>query len=467
MKKLKSSIAVLSIVGLCLPSVVIGMPVVAETTVEESAKSTKLGAEADPSETKPLLEWIEDPWFALYIAESLGVSRTANVSRATLENRKTLILSDEYDPIKIKSMKGLENFKNLTRLSFFGGEVQDYSPLNDLHQLTSLTLGHFNGMKLDFIKEMPLLKNLVIYDSPLTDISALASLKSLTHLAVNRAQVKDISVINQMPSLGFVGFDGNQIEEIPTLQNSDQMHNLSLNQNKIKSVEGLKGLDALITLSITDNQVETLAPLRGLTGLQELIAMRNKIQTMEGINEMTGLQELNLVRNELMEVMPVTNLKALKELYADGNHISNITPWKEMSDAVDWGATGQTFDIPIQKIGIGESLIIPNIMVDREGGIISYIEAFDKGIFNPDLNQMTWDNLQGEGSVDYFFRDNSTKYAGVVTVPYEVVARKALTFNQTTDEESIPSQAILFGDKATEPAEPTKKRIYIGGVDLE
>lgn len=457
MKKLKSSIAALSIVGLCLPSVVIGMPVIAETTVGESAKSTKLSAEADLSETKPLLEWIEDPWLAIYIAENLGVSKTANVSRATLENRKSLILSDEYNQTKFKSMKGLENFKNLTRLSFFGEEIQDYSALNNLHKLTSLSLGHFNGMNLDFVKGMAELKSFVIYDSPITDISALSSLKNVTHLSVTRAQVKDISVINQMPSLGSVWFDGNQIEEIPTLLNSDQMHNLSLNQNKLKSVEGLKGLDALITLSIMDNQIETLAPLRGLTGLQELIAVRNKIQTMEGLNEMTGLQELNLVRNELMEVMPVTNLTALKELYVDGNHISNITPWKEMSDAVDWGATRQEFEVPRQKIGIGEPLIIPNTMVDRAGEIISYVGSSNGGMFSPDLTQVTWQNLEGAGRVTYYFRDNSDTYSGVATIPYEVVARRMLTFNQAAGEELIPSQAILFGDKAIEPTAPTKR----------
>lgn len=456
MKKLKSSIAVLSIVGLCLPSVVIGMPVIAETTVGESEKSTKLSAELDPAETKPLSEWIEDKSLAIYIGEILGVSRTANVSRATLENRKSLIISDEYDQAKIKSMKGLENFKNLTRLSFFGEEVQDYSALNNLHQLTSLSLGHFNGMNLDFVKEMPLLKSLVIYDSPITDISALSSLKNVTHLQVTRAQVKDISVINQMPSLGSAWFDGNQIEEIPTSLNSDQMHNLSLNQNKIKSVEGLKGLDALITLSITDNEVETLAPLRGLIGLQELTAMRNKITTMEGINEMTGLQELNLVRNELMEVLPVTNLTALKKLYVDVNHISNITPWKEMSDAVDWSATRQEFGVPRQKIGIGGPLIIPNTMVDRAGKIISYVGSSNGGMFSPDLTQVTWQNLEGVGRVTYYFRDNSDTYSGVVTVPYEVVAKRTLKFNQATGEELIPSQAILFGDKAIEPTAPTK-----------
>ncbi|EUJ29557.1 hypothetical protein [Listeria cornellensis] len=88
MKKLKSSIAVLSIVGLCLPSVVIGMPVVAETMVEGSAKSAKLGAETDPTERKLISEWVEDPWLAIYICETLGISYTSQVSRASIESKK-------------------------------------------------------------------------------------------------------------------------------------------------------------------------------------------------------------------------------------------------------------------------------------------------------------------------------------------------------------------------------------------
>ncbi|AQY51418.1 hypothetical protein UE46_10335 [Listeria weihenstephanensis] len=464
MKKLKSSIAVLSIVGLCLPSVVIGMPVIAETTVGESAKSTKLSAEADLSETKPISEWIEDPWLAIDIAENLGVSKTANVSRATLENRKSLILSDEYNPTKFKSMKGLENFKNLTRLLFFGEEIQDYSALNNLHQLTSLSLGHFNDIKLDFIKEMPLLKSLVIYDSPIKDISALSSLKNVTHLQVTRAQVKDISVINQMPSLGSAWFDGNQIEEIPTSLNSDQMHNLSLNQNKIKSVEGLKGLDALITLSITDNEVETLAPLRGLTGLQELTAMRNKITTMEGINEMTGLQELSLTENELTEVVPVTNLTALKKLSVAANHISNITPFKDIPSTVNWDASSQYLTLPKQRIGKGDSLTAINSVIDLGNLLVTDIIPRSEGIFDESTNTITWNGLDGEGSVYYVFRGGQRDvFSGYVYAPYEVVEKRMLTF--ASDSKNI--QALVPGDKAVEPVEVTKNGYTFQGWTWE
>ncbi|EUJ29556.1 InlB B-repeat-containing protein [Listeria cornellensis] len=362
-------------------------------------------------------------------------------------------------------MKGLENFKNLTRLSFTGGDVQDYSPLKELHKLSNLSLGKFNSMNLDCIKELTQLEYLSIYDSPIIDISDLSNLKSVRNLAVLKTQVKDISVMNQMPSLGYVRFEGNQIEELPTLQNSNQIYYLSLNQNKIKSVEGLKGLDALIRLSIMDNQIETLAPLRGLTGLQELIAMRNKIQTMEGINEMTGLQELSLTNNELTEVMPVTNLTALKKFSVAVNHISNITPFRDIPDTVNWDAGSQFLNLPKQRIGKGDSLTVINSVIDEENILVTNITPRSEGIFYESTNTITWNGLDGEGSVYYVFRgsNQSHLFSGFVYAPYEVVEKRMLTF----DSDSVAPQALVSGGKAIEPETVAKNGYTFQGWTWE
>ena len=186
--------------------------------------------------------------------------------------------------------------------------------ITSLDLSSALKAGDFNGLTglttLDLRKNTP----------PLSDLSPLADLTSLTHLY--------------------------------------------LNLNFISDLTPLAGLTKLTVLSLQSNRVSDISPLRHLTALEGLDLHGNSITELSPLKNLTSLKNLILTHNEITDVSTLEYLTSLRNLYLNNNPpIEDYAPLRRLKTviAVIEGHPGLYLDIPIPTVSN------PNVPVFREG----------------------------------------------------------------------------------------------------
>lgn len=95
----------------------------------------------------------------------------------------------------IQSLRGLEQFTNLTVLNLSNNHIADLSPLIPLHSLTSLTVSHNNVNTLDALSALPRLKSLSVAHNQLTDIATISNMANLQKLYAEHNQIADLTPV--------------------------------------------------------------------------------------------------------------------------------------------------------------------------------------------------------------------------------------------------------------------------------
>lgn len=163
----------------------------------------------------------EDPWLfhmikdqpefinAGYILESDSTTNKIKFSsKAINEGIKDLQNLDVGH--KVKSLKGIEVFKNLETLNFPDNEIEDITPLQNLTKLKGIGL---NGNKI---------KN----------IASLSKLTNLYQLVLDHNQIEDISALKNLTNLQEVNLGYNCISDVSPLDGK-KMNNLYLNNQTV------------------------------------------------------------------------------------------------------------------------------------------------------------------------------------------------------------------------------------------
>ncbi|NLI71073.1 MAG: hypothetical protein GX364_09450 [Firmicutes bacterium] len=206
----------------------------------------------------------------------------------------------------ITDLTGLEYAVNLEYLDLYGNEIEDLSPLKDLNNLESLSLG---------------------YNPKVTEAGtgALAGLTKLRILDLSCCGFDDINVLSNLTMLENLRLTGNGISDISPLDNLTNLERLYLSDNEIASVDDLAGLTALERLYLADNEIDDIDALENLTAMRYLDLSGNAITTgFDKLQGMTKMENLDLSGNNAGgKLANLVDMDQLRRLYLSGSSLGN------------------------------------------------------------------------------------------------------------------------------------------------
>lgn len=111
------------------------------------------------------------------------------------------------------------------------------------------------------LSDLPALEILWLYNSNLTDVSALSNLPRLRSLYLQSNNITDPSPLGSLPAVTVIELDDNRITDFSALTNLSTLAYFSLENNRISTIPDLSGLTALLNIGLEHNAVTDLTPL--------------------------------------------------------------------------------------------------------------------------------------------------------------------------------------------------------------
>ena len=236
----------------------------------------------------------------------------------------------------IKSLEGIQHFKNLTDLHCGSNQLTDLN-LQGLLNLISLHC-FANDLTSINLQGLSKLKILACSKNQLTDLN-LQGLSSLVDLNCSGNQLTSLDV-QGLTNLVWLSCDGNQLTDL-NLQGLTSLVGMNCARNQLTSLDVL-GLTNLLWLACTGNQLTDLN-LQGLTSLFELHLEYNQLTdlNLQGLPDLTylecgGNQLTNLNLQDLPNLfhlecgvnqltdLNLQGLSMLKRLWCDSNRLVTL-----------------------------------------------------------------------------------------------------------------------------------------------
>lgn len=160
---------------------------------------------------------------------------------------------------------------------------EDYAKLNYMTEVECVDLGHNAIPSIDWVKNMPKLKYLVLADSPITDISALSGHPSLVYLEIFGTRVTDYSPLTTCMQLEDLNIsrtrgDPTPLAQMTWLKNLWWGDNLAEIENSFQSWEYRKLAESMLPGALPNTNVKIYYGAPTMQGWRELpnyFAMRD------------------------------------------------------------------------------------------------------------------------------------------------------------------------------------------------
>ena len=143
-----------------------------------------------------------------------------------------------------------------------------------------------------------------------------SNLKRIKNLVLSNNQISDISFLENLTNLQCLFLGLNKITDISHLGNLACLQHLDLNSNKITDISHLGKLTSLQRLRLRDNEITDISYLGNLACLQYLNLDNNMITDISHLGKLTGLQYLDLDNNK------ITDISFLRSLFQLGMKIN-------------------------------------------------------------------------------------------------------------------------------------------------
>ena len=200
----------------------------------------------------------------------------------------------------ISSLEGVQRLSGLSRLAAADTPVTDLTPLATCQQLERVDISDTAVTDLTPLESCGKLQLLKADETPLTTLQGLETCIELRCISLKNAQLTDISGLRNTTLLEYVQFSGNRLEDVSVLAGSkDTLERLYLDGLGMESLDWLRGAAALRYLSVNDNRLETLDFLEESPALEGLSAANNAISSAAPLEGMANLKELVLRDNPL------------------------------------------------------------------------------------------------------------------------------------------------------------------------
>ncbi|KEJ01045.1 hypothetical protein N494_08735 [Clostridium botulinum A2B7 92] len=244
----------------------------------------------------------------------------------------------------IKSLKGIEYLKNLTKLDISDNNIKDISCLKGLDSLELLNLYNNNIEDISPINNMERLKDINLSKNKVKDISYLKDL-NLHHLDLRDNKIENIEVLKDKTSLQHLYLANNSIKDFLPISNLKNLQILYLSHNNSSNYDyakdyynNLKDKDFKLNIPIEfkDKVFEELVRKEinkpsgyvypsDLENIKELDFHNAHIEKLNGIENMTALEKLNLSGTDIKDISLLKYLTNLREVNISNTNISDIT----------------------------------------------------------------------------------------------------------------------------------------------
>ena len=162
----------------------------------------------------------------------------------------------------IASIEGIQYLISLARLSIYESPLlSDISPLQNLTEITDLSLGYNNIADISPLQNLVNINNLDISHNQISDISYLANLTHLSYLYAYTNSISDISVVARFHNLKLLDINTNSVSVIDSLAHLDSLQFLIASSNNISDITPLQYLQSIKNLSLDNNNISDIKPL--------------------------------------------------------------------------------------------------------------------------------------------------------------------------------------------------------------
>ncbi len=206
--------------------------------------------------------------------------------------------------------------------------------------IISLKDGDFDGLTT--------LKELLLHENSIIDISPLAGLTSLTNLDLAFNDITDLSPLAGLTSLTRFSLQAN---------------------SSIIDLSPLAGLTSLTTLDLSDNSLTDISALAGLTALTTLELDRNSLTDISALAGLTALTTLELNSNNLTDISPLASLTALTWLRLADNSIIDYGPLRRLIAVIKAAGRSLNLDITIPSLLAGHTPAVRDAIVAAVPGV--------------------------------------------------------------------------------------------------
>ncbi len=156
---------------------------------------------------------------------------------------------------------------------------------------------------------------LFIRDKEPLDYEALKQFTALEQLIVYESPLDDLTWLRDYPKLKVLEFQGNSLKTLEGIQVLRGLQEFACNANFVSDLHPLDSLLDLRWIQIYDNDIQSLEPIGHLTKVKTLDVSRNDIRSLKPIAGWTWLESLSVYNSDnLIDISEVANFKQLKAL---------------------------------------------------------------------------------------------------------------------------------------------------------
>lgn len=288
---------------------------------------------------------IEDPVLLSAMESIFGIAPGAQLKVSDLNSRDSFSVFGGLGDEKIKSLKGLECWKNLKSFSIPDHEVTSLEPLEGLTKLENIDISCNPISNLDSLSSLTALKSLSSVKSAftcadaasLTNLTGLSGLYRLEDLALVGHEISSLAPLSGLTSLRYVDLSDNAIINLGPLSGLLNLSELYLGANEVESLTAIAELPALRRLVVADNAIDDAGDLSKLRQLNYLDISRNEIASVQGLGGLKMLGRLFVSDNEVVDLAPLASHSNLTTLQVSQNQVSTLEP---LASNADFGQSG-------------------------------------------------------------------------------------------------------------------------------
>ena len=172
----------------------------------------------------------------------------------------------------IVDLSPLAGLINLEGIGAWDTSISDVSPLVGLTKLRWLELQGSPILDFSPLAGLTSLKRLEIYNAKTSDLSPLKGLTGLQKLVIGGSKISNVSPLAGLINLEYLALFGNgHISDISSLASLKSLEELDLSTNNISNVSPLAALRNLKVLYLQRNNISDISPLDGLRENTQII----------------------------------------------------------------------------------------------------------------------------------------------------------------------------------------------------
>ncbi len=226
-------------------------------------------------------------------------------------------------------LSGLRDLKVLKIRNFTTKKTIDPTPLAGLKLLTldlHYTRNHITDLA--FLKQMTSLKELILWDARVDDLSVLAGLPELKRLTVHLTGVKSLDFVKALTNLEYLYFSKQAVADLSPLGGLTKLRtlNLVLLSGDLKNAQVIKGLNSLSNLVILHTPLKDLSFVAALKKLRVLKIPGTKIRDIGFVRGLSELVILDLSKTPIVNLAPVAGLRKLVQIHLKGTKAKSLAP---------------------------------------------------------------------------------------------------------------------------------------------